>query len=306
MVDLKFKPPATKDNVRQVPAKNFSSVVIVDVETTGLAYPSSEIIELAACDGHSDAEAFLVYINPVKEEISRFTTHLTQLMTVDGVLLKNLVPVPSEPVESALEKFVQFLEQKTKPIVLVAHKANFDVKFLLHYIRKCNLLERFTVCVVGFADIMEATRKKIPLNEKLPNYKLPTLYRYLTEAPAEGLHEAANDMVALRQIVPHVMPTNQDVSESSYNMAEFARFRGHCDEADYMSPLLCLKDVSSMTLYNMAKSGIRMDSLFSKASEGLDVFTAWFQESAPMIKPRLVVSIFEFFRDYVTLNDGDK
>jgi DNA polymerase III alpha subunit (gram-positive type) len=306
MADLKFKPPVMKDNVGQVSPKKFSSVVIVDIETTGLAYPTSEIIELAACDGRSDEEAFHVYINPVEEEISRFTTHLTQLMKIDGFLLKNFVVVPSEPVESALEKFVQFLEQKPKPIVLVAHKANFDVKFLLHYIRKCNLLERFLVCVVGFADTLEAARKKFPLNENLRNHQLKTLYLYLTDAPAEGLHEAANDVVALRRILPRVMPTNQDVSESSYDIAEFARFRGHCDEADDMSPMLCLKDVGSMTLYNMAQSGISMDSLLSNASEGVEVFTAWFQETAPFIRPRVVMKIFEFFRDYITLNDGDE
>jgi hypothetical protein len=208
--------------------------------------------------------------------------------------------------QSALEKFVQFLEQKPKPIVLVAHKADFDVKFLLYYIKKCNLLERFMVCVVGFANTLEAARKLFPLNEKLPNHQPATLYRYLTGAPAKGLYEAVNDLVALRRILPHVMPTNQDVSDSSYSIAGFARFRGHCDEAEDMSPLLCIKGVSSMTLFNMAKSGISMDIIFSKASEGVDVFTAWFQEIAPLIRCRLVVPIFEFIRDFITLYDDDE
>jgi len=218
-------------------------------------------------------------------------------MKIDGFLLKNFVVVPSEPVESALEKFVQFLEQKPKPIVLVAHKANFDVKFLLHYIRKCNLLERFLVCVVGFADTLEAARKKFPLNENLRNHQLKTLYLYLTDAPAEGLHQAANDVDALKQILPHVMPTNQDISDASYCIAEFVKFRGYCDEADDLSDLLNVKGVSSLTLYKMAKSGISANSLLSKASEGLDIFSAWLKESAPLIRPNLVVLIFDYIKN---------
>jgi DNA polymerase III alpha subunit (gram-positive type) len=305
MEDKKFKPPTMKNHVGKVPAKDFSSVVVFDIETTGQNFPSSEIIELAAGDGHSDAEAFHVYINPVAEEIIGYSPILTKLTKVNGILMKDFVPVSSEPVESALEKFVKFLEDSPKPIMLVAHKAIFDVKFLMHYLKQCNLLERFMVCVVGFADTLEAARKKLPLNEKLPNYQLETLYTYLTDASAKGLHQASNDVIALRRILPHVMPTNQDVSESSYNIAEFATFRANCVEAEDMSPLLCVKGVSPLTLYNIAKSGIRMDSITSKASEGVDDFTAWFKESAPLIKPPLVVKIFEFIKDYSNLSDDE-
>jgi DNA polymerase III alpha subunit (gram-positive type) len=295
MVFKTFKAPAMRNLVGKV--KNFSSVVVFDIETTGLQYPSSEIIELAACDGHSDAEAFHAYINPDADDIMGFSSLYTKLTKVNGILMKNMQPVSSEPLESALEKFIIFLEQKPKPIILVAHKAIFDVKFLMYNIKECNLLDRFLACVVGFADTLVAARKKFPRNDMLQNYKLATLYHYLTNAPAEGLHQAANDVDALKQILPHVMPTNQDISDASYCIAEFVKFRGYCDEADDLSDLLNVKGVSSLTLYKMAKSGISANSLLSKASEGLVIFSAWLKESAPLIRPNLVVLIFDYIKN---------
>lgn len=144
------------------------------------------------------------------------------------------------------------------------------------------------------------------MSENLKEYSLTALYSYFSDtvAPAQELRETVNHVVALlRQILPVLMPNKNDMSDSSYNMSEFATFRRCCKDAMDMLPLIGQDGVNPGSLYFMAQCGICMDNLVIMASEGFEVFSDWFEEKYPVATRRLMVGIFEFVRDHYPNGD---
>ena len=140
---------------------NFASVIIVDVETTGVHAIGDVILQIAASSAYSDsAEMFSIFINPVRDEINPFITNLTGISKKkNGSMFVKEAPVASEPLATALKLFLSYLERQPLPVMLVAHNAAFDAKFLLRAFSNCNLLDRFLTNIAGFSCSLAAARQ---------------------------------------------------------------------------------------------------------------------------------------------------
>ncbi len=135
--------------------------VILDVETTGLSPGNGDrVIEVGAVvieAGIALAEFHsLVFVRkPIPKLVQR----------IHGITNEMLVGKP-EP-EEVFPRFREFIGNS----ILVAHNAQFDIRFLQHELGRLGLgLNNRYLCT------LEMSRK---IHPQLPNHKLGTVYRHL-------------------------------------------------------------------------------------------------------------------------------
>jgi DNA polymerase-3 subunit epsilon len=136
--------------------------IILDVETTGLS-PSigDRIIEIGAVavEERTVVAEFesLIY---VKKHVPLLVQH------IHGITNEMLIGKP-EP-EEVFPRFQEFIGNS----ILVAHNAQFDIRFLQHEFGRLGLgLSNRYFCT------LEMSRKRYP---QLPNHKLETVFRHLS------------------------------------------------------------------------------------------------------------------------------
>ena len=156
------------------------SYVVFDLETTGLSPIKDKIIEIGALKVKAGevVDHFSTFVNPqrpIPYEVTRITK-ITDEMVMD-----------SPPIEEVLPPFLEFIEDS----VLVAHNANFDVRFLEQNCRYQNL-EREFVSV----DTLALARVLLPA---LSKYKLNNITGAL-KIPLENHHRAVDDAGATAKI----------------------------------------------------------------------------------------------------------
>lgn len=151
--------------------------VAFDIETTGL-YPArgDRIIEVGAIslEDNKPAQLFHSFINS-----GRKITNAAQ--KVHGINQDMLVNQPQP--EEALKRFHSFISKST----LIAHNADFDIRFLRHEFSKIGIgLSNRFLCT------LELSKKLFP---KLPDYKLETVFRHVAGCPNEKIkaHRALCD-----------------------------------------------------------------------------------------------------------------
>ena len=154
--------------------------VVFDLETTGLSPIKDKIIEIGALKvvAGEIVDRFSTFVNPgrpIPYEVTRITK-ITDEMVLD-----------SPSIEKVLPGFLDFIENS----VLVAHNANFDVRFLEQNCRYQNL-EREFVSV----DTLALARVLLPAISK---YKLNNITNAL-KIPLENHHRAVDDAEATAKV----------------------------------------------------------------------------------------------------------
>jgi len=157
------------------------SCVIVDLETTGLAPESNEIIEIGALkvEGKEIKDVFNKLVKPEKQ-LSSEITDLT------GITQEMLASEP--PIKSVIPQFKTFLGDS----LIVAHNADFDVSFLKNSFKK-HLSEDILNTV---ACTLHISRDLLP---NLDNHKLHTVARYYG-IPVSNRHRAIGDVEITYQV----------------------------------------------------------------------------------------------------------
>lgn len=145
---------------QNIPVKDY---VVFDTETTGLEPEIDNIIELSAIKyiNNEKVDEFTCLINP-KRKIEPYITNLT------GISQEDLIDKPT--IDKVLPEFYNFIENYT----LVAHNAPFDIKMLACecYRNKIKLCDNKIIDTIPLA-------KRIISRDKVENYKLETLKKYL-------------------------------------------------------------------------------------------------------------------------------
>ncbi len=126
---------------------------VLDIETTGLSYRREKITELGAIKIKNGEiiDTFECFVNPEKpipyDVIS--VTHITDDMVRDA-----------ETIDKVLPKFIEFAGDS----VLVAHNANFDIGFLIHFAEEQGLrLDNTYIDTLALARDMFPDYKKFKL-----------------------------------------------------------------------------------------------------------------------------------------------
>lgn len=148
-------------------------ITVIDFETTGFSAEHHEIIQIGAVK-YRDGEE-VARFERFAEPFYLIPWKITQLT---GISTEMVMGAP--PIEQSLHELQDFLKGET----IVAHNANFDMKFLLENFKRHEIdHENFKVI-----DTVRLARKSIV---GLPNYKLPTLKEFL--GIELGSHRAIED-----------------------------------------------------------------------------------------------------------------
>jgi DNA polymerase III epsilon subunit family exonuclease len=164
-----------------------SDFVVVDLETTGAKAPPGRITEVGAyriSQGRIVAE-FQTLVNP-EMLIPPFVIHLTG---ITDAMVKD-APVFAEVADGWLD----FINDA----VLVAHDAQFDVRFLNHELARIFPGQRMAnpqLCTVTLS------RRVVP---GLVNYRLHTVAEHFS-VPIHNRHRAAGDARATAEIFIHML-----------------------------------------------------------------------------------------------------
>ncbi len=157
------------------------SIVIFDLETTGLSPVTERMTEIGAVvlENGEIKESFRTFVNPKK--------HIPEKVTsITGITDEMVKDAPDE--KAALSDFIKFVDGR----VLVAHNAhNFDMRFLKEGAKRCNLKMDNT-----YIDTLPMART---LCENLRSYTLDAIGKHL-DVPSFNHHRADEDAKALAQI----------------------------------------------------------------------------------------------------------
>ncbi|MBU3146736.1 3'-5' exonuclease [Clostridium sp. CF012] len=159
--------------------------VVFDFETTGLSAREEKIIQIGALKyrNNEKVDEFITYVNPQKS-ISTIITNLTGIRNSD---VKN-----APTISQVFPKFLEFIGDD----VLIAHNADFDMKFLLNnaFILRIDKIKNETI------DTLSLARKymKDINGNKLDNYKLLTLKKSL--GISVGSHNAGDDCLVCAEV----------------------------------------------------------------------------------------------------------
>lgn len=170
-VDYTIIKPKSKKALADIPKNDYT---VFDVETTGLSPDHDQIIEIAMVR-HSvsgNEERYHTLVNP-RCEISPRITRLT------GITNDNVADAPY--IEDCIKEILAFIDDSP----LVAHNANFDMKFLCAALRAHGIPASFSVY-----DTLEMSRRAFP---DLPDHKLQTLITELKLSEHDQTHRAADD-----------------------------------------------------------------------------------------------------------------
>ncbi|XP_045215442.2 DNA polymerase III PolC-type-like [Mercenaria mercenaria] len=158
----------SESDIEQIPApstvlaeqtceiENKNSIIVFDLETTGLGADSS-IIQIAA-QHFTSGDAFSCYVKPQSGFIPARASKVTGIELHGGVLFHNNLPVTAVKLSRALEMFKNWVE-KYKQNVLVAHNVHFDSKVLMNSYKKQKI---DSPDIAGFADSLSLLRKLYP------------------------------------------------------------------------------------------------------------------------------------------------
>jgi DNA polymerase III epsilon subunit-like protein len=168
-------------------------VLFFDLETGGLA-SACDILQIAAIDCEGDS--FNVYCRPT-ESISRTASRVNELTYKGNVMYYRKKPVPAEEIRDALIQFAEYIESRpVDRVLLIAHNAAFDKRFLTYHIALHGLESMFYPKLMGYADSVKFIKRYVPGRA---SYKLGSLtHEYLPKSAAAELHNAVTDVINLQ------------------------------------------------------------------------------------------------------------
>lgn len=157
-----------------------------DLETTGLSPESDRIIEISAVifDGFEISEKFSTLVNPCRPIP-------VSASNVNGIYDSDVINAPKE--YEAISAFCAFVGSAalSGEIVMVAHNAMFDVKFLLYALSRSGV--EADIC---FQDTLYLSRN---VNLPTENNKLCTLAKYF-DIQQDQAHRACDDAIVCGRV----------------------------------------------------------------------------------------------------------
>ncbi|CAM9655915.1 unnamed protein product [Ectocarpus fasciculatus] len=206
-----------------IPRANLSegshTLVLVDVETTGLQAKQGRVIQLAAKvlgsedPGHSFAE----YIDPgtvgVPAKVREITGITPEILAANG----------ARPFPEVWPKFAEWLSgvvaeeqgqgRGESGVVFVAHNAQFDYRFLKEELSRCGF-SRFMMGqdmgVVSVVDSLKCLKEDSLWRQRASDFNMPTrpntfklggVFEHLYGYEMPGAHDALGDVVGLERIL---------------------------------------------------------------------------------------------------------
>ena len=150
-----------------------------------------------------------------EKDITPGASQVTQLAVVRGRLCLKGKPVDSKSAKEGLKSFVEWLKAKEMPVILFAHNAkSFDCKRIICSLQKCDLLNSFQSCVVGFVDTLILFKAILPQREK---YSQESLVSDLLGI-SYSAHDLLEDVRALQRLVSYKEVNEKAIIKASFSL----------------------------------------------------------------------------------------
>jgi DNA polymerase III epsilon subunit-like protein len=186
---------------RRLPAKERPAVdIFIDFETTGVATTgreASDIIEIGAITADKPAfQSFVSSGKAIPDIPGQDAAHRITRQEVDS----------ADSFKDVFPKLLQYIDDARDggPVRLIAHNGfRFDFPLLFNQMRRENIdLGVLVDKQVEFGDTLQATREAFPRGkgQVVQNYKLPTVFKYITGNDLDGAHRAVADAQAAQKV----------------------------------------------------------------------------------------------------------
>lgn len=253
------------------------SCVYVDLETSGRCHRYCEILQIAAIS--EEHGSFNTYIKPTRfiSKAASIVNHLT--FKYGSLRYKNEV-VETVSIQEALLKFLTFLE-KHNDVVLLAHNASFDLRFLAQNLKKQKLLLQFESAVTGIVETLGVFRRTYPKkkNPTLANHKQDTLSKFLLGKEYEfEAHNAVADVETLKAITEKLKMSCSQLVLNSFTMTSYLQRFEQNERAQDME-VLAIRGLDRPSMRNLVKQGWSMEKLQTLCIEGTEANTAHLLEN---------------------------
>lgn len=197
-----------------------------------------------------------------EKDITPGASQVTQLAVVRGRLCLKGKPVDSKSAKEGLKSFVEWLKAKEMPVILFAHNAkSFDCKRIIYSLQKCDLLNSFQSCVVGFVDTLILFKAILPQREK---YSQESLVSDLLGI-SYSAHDSLEDVRALQRLVSYKEVNEKAIIKASFSLNYAINSTKYClnkaVNIHSLQPLIVSKVISKGMGDKIAGSGLTLSHL---------------------------------------------
>lgn len=249
---------------------NSSSIIIFDLETSGLSYDYAEILQISAV--YKEKE-FNKYIQPIMK-IGYGATMVNKLSLIDGVLCYEKNPVESTTLFAGLKDFLAWLKSIPPPRFLMGHNIkNFDCGFLIMSLCQFDLMTEFSELVIGFIDTLPLSHELCPKTE-VQNYKQNTLVNHYLKLSYQE-HNALEDVKALQKLISFFQCSDQLLMKHIFSVqSSYENYQSKNSYKKYISAyhhMIKKKGISKDMAMRFAKANIiYKDLLYNYKNGGID------------------------------------
>lgn len=142
-----------------------------------------------------------MYATPTRP-IPGMSSRIHHITFKDNQMFYRKNPVKHHSIIEVLLRFLDYLDEtKSNNIVLIAHNANFDRRFLIDKIFLYNLQNRLNSKVIGFVDTLPMFRRLLPGQE---TYKQDALIYSFYPQTKTDFHNALTDVIYLKKLFERV------------------------------------------------------------------------------------------------------
>lgn len=260
-----------------------------------LGLSTAEICQLSAASLPQEDQPSVLYDQYVMplNGIASHASKANSLTVVAGQLLYKCQPVNTSSLVDCLQSFLHYLKSFNKPVVLMAHNNKvFDSRILVKAFMKLNLVEELQLLIQGFVDTLPLFREIIPHR---PSYKQEQLVRDILDVSYDA-HNGLEDVKALRDLLTHLKPTDQQYDRNSFSFGHVSDSLEHHTRVAYnlpsLMPLVDRKVISKSMAQKMAGSNLNYHHLklaFQRGGmEGIKCLLA--EKNSNTLKARVTIS----------------
>lgn len=175
--------------------------IYADIETD--SFRANKLLQIAAIT--ENGEKFNIFINPM-EPLLLSTVNFLGINYYKGQLYRNGLKLQSFTIKEALTRFMDWIEQKQQPVMLVFHNGfNFDCNILIRHLIEFKI--KIPTNLLKFGDTLPFFRNAIK-PPAISNHTLATLASHF-KIKQERAHCALSDTDTLKQICEEYAKANQ-------------------------------------------------------------------------------------------------
>lgn len=204
--EVKESKESLKETFKKLKPENYriqqvikeEDLVFFDLETGGMG-SKQDILQIGAIN--HEGRQFNMYATPT-QPIPGMSSRIHHITFKDNQMCYRKNPVKHRSIVEVLLQFCEYLNQtKSNNIVLVAHNANFDRRFLIEKMFLHDLQGRLNAKLVGFIDTLPLFRQLIPGKESYKQDRLVLSYFPQTKT---DFHNALTDVIYLKKLFQKV------------------------------------------------------------------------------------------------------